>query len=565
MQTLLPTLLDYDPDLLAIIAHRWDVDLEALDKRQAAQVLTDAMLTPQRAAAEWGRLSDAERGALQTLLGAREHKMPAVQFTRLFGDIRELKQLGPGGREREKPHLNPTGIAETLFYRGLIAVAFDQGRAGVQYFVFVPPDLAGVLPAHETGFDLSAEPDSDWPPDAGTEPEQVIPATTTLVDDLTTLLVYLQIARVPAGADALLAALGEALAPYWLGAHSPASIALLVGLALSMGVAADDEGLLKPVPAQARRWLEETRPRQVRALAEAWRNSTLFNELWHTPGLVPEPTGWRNDPLLARQTVLTFLETAPPGWWPVEELVALVHDEEPDFQRPAGDYDSWYIRDAESGEYLRGFESWDRVDGALLRFILTGPLHWLGLADLGDGGALCRLTPYGRALVSGADWPDRPEERPLLALRPDGTALAPRTLSRYERFQLARITEWGPAGDPYQYRLSAAGLQRAAEQGVPLDAMRAFLRRTSGDNVPDAIYRLLDGWEQTGGADVWLERAVVLRSNAPDVLQTILETPELRRFLGAQLGPSAVIVRADQHEALVAALHQHGILVDFDE
>ncbi len=33
MSTLLPTLLDYDPGLLAIIAHRWDVDLEALDKR----------------------------------------------------------------------------------------------------------------------------------------------------------------------------------------------------------------------------------------------------------------------------------------------------------------------------------------------------------------------------------------------------------------------------------------------------------------------------------------------------------------------------------------------------
>jgi len=48
------------------------------------------------------------------------------------------------------------------------------------------------------------------------------------------------------------------------------------------------------------------------------------------------------------------------------------------------------------------------------------------------------------------------------------------------------------------------------------------------------------------------------------VLQTILETPELRRFLGAQLGPNAVIVRADQAEALAAALQQHGILVDFD-
>ncbi|GIV81534.1 MAG: hypothetical protein KatS3mg051_0888 [Anaerolineae bacterium] len=335
MPTLLPTLLDYDLDLLAIIARRWDVDLEALDKREAAQALAEAMLDPDRAAAEWGRLSDAERGVLQTLLGAREHKMPEAQFARLFGSIRELREFGPAGREREKPHLQPANVAEALFYRGLIAVAFDQGRSGVQYFVYVPSDLADVLPAHETGFDLSAEPEPAWPTDDDLTPQQVIPATTTLVDDLTTLLAYLQVQRVPASDEAL-TALGEALAPYWLGAHDPASLALMVGLALSAGLVAEEGGLLKPVPATARRWLEDTRPRQVRALAEAWRSTSLFNELWYTPGLVPEPTGWQNDPLLARQVVLTFLEMVPAGWWPVDELIALVKEEEPDFQRPAG-------------------------------------------------------------------------------------------------------------------------------------------------------------------------------------------------------------------------------------
>ncbi len=564
MPTLLPTLLDYDPDLLAIIARRWDVDLEAFDKREAAQALADAMLDPARAAAEWSRLSDAERGVLQTLLGTREHKMPEAQFARLFGPIRELREFGPAGREREKPHLQPANVAEALFYRGLIAVAFDQGRSGVQYFVYVPSDLADILPAHETGFDLSAEPEPAWSADDDLTPQQVTPATTTLVDDLTTLLAHLQVQRVPASDDAL-AGLGQALAPFWLGAHHPASVALMVGLALSAGLAAEEGGLLKPVPATARRWLEDTRPRQVRALAEAWRSTPLFNELWYTPGLVPEPTGWQNDPLLARQVVFTFLEMVPGGWWPVDELIALVKEEEPDFQRPAGDYDSWYIRDATSGEYLRGFESWDRVDGAVLRFILTGPMHWLGLTDLGDGGALCRLTPYGRALCGSADWPDPPEERPPLTLQPDGTALAPRTLSRYERFQLARITEWETAGDPYRYRFSAVGLRRAAEQDVPVSAIRAFLRRTTNDRVPPSVLQMLDQWEHSRDAEVWLERAVILRTNKPDLLQTLYDTPELRRFMGARLGPNAVIVREGQEKALLSALQEHGIAADFDE
>ncbi len=563
MPTLLPTLLDYDPGLLAIIAHRWDVDLEALDKRQAAETLAAAMLDPERAAAEWARLNDHERGAMQMLLGAVEHKMTVIQFGRLYGEVR---QMGEAKRDREKPHLNPATVAETLYYRGLLAMSFDQGKAGVQQFVVVPSDLEEVLPVHRTGYDLSEEaaPVSMGELrefDSGIEPESVQPATTALVDDMTTLLAHLQVKRVPAEKEALLLQASEALSAHGLSEHQPASVALLLALASEMGLAANEGGIFKPVSTAARQWLEQTRPRQVRALAEAWRDGALFNELWHTPGLQPEDTGWRNDPLLARQILLSELET---GWREIDELIDMVKEEEPDFQRPAGDFESWYIRDAETGDYLRGFDDWDRVDGAMLRFILTGPLHWLGLVDLGDGGTLCRLTVYGRALCGETDWPDPPEDRPHATLQSDGTILAPRTMSRYERFQLARITEWGEAGDPYVYRLTAAGLQRAAEQNIQSDAIQAFLRRTSGEDLPRPIAQMLEQWASTSGADIWLTNAVILRTSTPEALQPILETPELRRFLGATLGPTAVIVRAGQEQELAAAMLQHGILVDFD-
>ncbi len=340
--------------------------------------------------------------------------------------------------------------------------------------------------------------------------------------------------RVPAEKEALLQQASEALSAHGLSEHQPASVALLLALASEMGLAANEGGFFKPVSTAARQWLEQTRPRQVRALAEAWRDGALFNELWHTPGLRLEDTGWRNDPLLARQILLTELET---GWLvTIDELIDMVKEEEPDFQRPAGDFESWYIRDAETGDYLRGFDDWDRVDGAMLRFILTGPLHWLGLVDLGDGGTLCRLTVYGRALCGETDWPDPPEDRPHATLQSDGTILAPRTLSRYERFQLARITEWGEAGDPYVYRLTAAGLQRAAEQNIQSDAIQAFLRRTSGEDLPHPIAQMLEQWASTSGADIWLTNAVILRTSTPEALQPILETPELRRYPGGDPG-----------------------------
>ena len=89
------------------------------------------MLDAERAAHEWSRLNDRERGALQFLLSADEHKLPLAKYARLFGDIR---QMGAEKRAREKPHLNPLGNAEILYYRGLIGVAYDQAAAGAAAF-----------------------------------------------------------------------------------------------------------------------------------------------------------------------------------------------------------------------------------------------------------------------------------------------------------------------------------------------------------------------------------------------------------------------------------------------
>src|SRR5258708_33784847 len=95
----------------------------------------------------------------------------------------------------------------------------------------------------------------------------------------------------------------------------------------------------------------------------------VYNELWFTPGLKPEQAGWQNDPLLARQTVLTFLEMVPAdGWWPVDTVLSAVKENEPDFQRPAGGYDSWYTPAPRTALHLRGCEARDagaRADGRL--------------------------------------------------------------------------------------------------------------------------------------------------------------------------------------------------------
>lgn len=565
MQTLRSTLLNYDIDLLRIIANRWDIDLPSRDVRVAAEQLAEAMLLPDKAAHEWSRLNDRERGALQILLGANGRKMALAHYSRLFGEIR---QMGPDKRTREKPHLSPVGMAEVLFYRGLIALMYDQGKAGAQPFIYVPSDLADVLPSHETGYDLTKD-DSEHTPTLEGEseaPASMRRADTSLVDDITTLLAYMQLESVSLQHGTLRPQDRQALEDYLLGSAHPSRIALMVALMAGLGLVAEQEGAIKPVPNSAKKWLEQPRTRQVKSLIQVWHTSALFNELHFIKGITLEASGWQNDPTLARQIVHSFLQSVPDDqWFAVDEMVALIKEEEPDFQRT--DYDSWYIRDAETDAYLKGFDHWDRIEGAMLHGILTDSMLCLGLIDVGTGetGQMVRLTAYGRAYAGMADYPDVPDPETLLTVEADGTVIAPRTLSRYSRFQLARFTEWGALGDGYEYHLSPNGFQQASRQGIKAEHITTFLKRTTQENVPPNIFKLIEKWSQSGGnASVSVRRMVVLETDTEEELKSILNTPDLRRYLGAQLGNRAVAVRSGQWDGLIAELQKRGLLVEQD-
>lgn len=200
----------------------------------------------------------------------------------------------------------------------------------------------------------------------------------------------------------------------------------------------------------------------------------------------------------------------------------------------------------------------------MLRHILTGPLFWLGLADLGRyaGQTIGHLNAYGRAFFGGEAWPAPPEPGDTLLLAAGGSAAASRKLSRFDRFQLARFTEWIAAGDPYRYRFSLRGLNRAAAQGIEARHIRSYLERVLPGPVPEDIDALLTRWANTANADAAIERLLVLRANSAQALDTMLDDPAIRRYLGARLGPEAVIVREGQAAALQDALAGQGILVE---
>jgi hypothetical protein len=241
---------------------------------------------------------------------------------------------------------------------------------------------------------------------------------------------------------------------------------------------------------------------------------------------------------------------------------------QPDFQRPAGDYDSWFIRLRQTGDFLRGFENWDQVDGELIRFMICGPLHWLGILDLaspetGEPASAFRFSSWGRALLQRNPPQGLAAEDDKIYARSDGRLRLSRYVPRPVRYQVARFCQWdGTKDNFYRYLIVPASLERAHRQDLQVPQLLALLRRHASA-LPPVLIKSLERWE-AHGTEARIERLLVLRVASPDVLQE-LRTSRAARFLGDPLGPTTIIVKSGAAEKVLAALADLGCLATIDE
>ncbi len=160
------------------------------------------------------------------------------------------------------------------------------------------------------------------------------------------------------------------------------------------------------------------------------------------------------------------------------------------------------------------------------------------------------------------------EEIPQIAEPPgqlrvyaDGRLTVDRSISRYERFQAARFTDWVSLEEAYVYRISPKALAQAQSRGVQLRHILAFLSKAASNPVPPSLAEALARWEKHG-LEASAVEMLVLKLNSPELLETLRKSPKASRYLGEALGPAAVEVRRRDWEKLRAAMAEMGILVD---
>jgi hypothetical protein len=547
-----------DLSYLQIVAGLWGIELEAQDARQALGILAPALLNPSLVQEMVESLPAEARLALDDLI-QNQGRLPWPMFTRRYGIVREM---GPARRDRDRPFLKPVSPAEILWYRALLARAFFDTANGPQEFAYIPDDLLVLVPPGG-----GAAPSSLGRAAAPAERAQLIPVSDRLLDHACTLLAAL---RLGLTADEI-AAIGTSWKTF-------PSFNLLTPTALQAMLTAagllDEQGIPRPEPVRV--FLEAGRAEAIAQLFAAWHGSSDFDELRLLPNLRVEGE-LEHDPIRPRKLILDFLSTIPGStageersFRSLEAFLEAVHYSHPDFLRPTGDYDSWFIRDMGSGEFLRGFEHWGEVEGSLIRYSLTGPLHWLGILDLAVPGpqgvvSAFRFSAWSADLLSGNAPAGLPAENEAVLARSEGRLHVPRLAPRAVRYQLARFCAWeGEQKNVYRYRITPASLEQARQQGLTSAHLLSLLRRYT-QPLPPSLVKTLERWEQKG-TEARIQRLVVLRLTSPDLLN-ILRTSRVARFLGDPLGPTAVIVQPGAVEKVLAFLAELGYLgeVEMDD
>ncbi|MEX1020003.1 MAG: hypothetical protein WDZ49_10115 [Litorilinea sp.] len=500
MPTTSQMLRDYPDIMFQVLAELRGAMTDVAETREQLLELLAAQMTDptsvQMVYEDVGYDAPESHKAIELLL-KEGGEIAEAQFSRQFGAIR---QMGPAKLEREMPWVAPQSVAEMLYYNGLIGRAFRGAGQAAHPVIFLPTDVVPWLPHPQNQV---AEGGLPVQPVAPPPTARVIAGDDSFLDDMGTLLGFLYTERLrvtdagphPEDIDLFVRRLQMPFSGDL--PELNVRLGLILHLANRLGwLRRGENETIQLTVNPVSRFLEMTRAEQRRAVWDAWFNSAEWNDLCRIPGLECAETGnWRNDPLQTRARIVHLLAQIQAGaWYSRTQVIEAIRTVEPDFQRPTGDYDSWYIRDVNSQEFLRGFAHWDDVEGALVRFLVAGPLHWLRFADLAEPSAgddmLFSVTQWGSFWL-GQETPQPHEPpHPGISVEEDFTIHVPHGVSLFDRFRVERFAGWQASYPEYVYQINQRSLKRALEQKIPAARILEFLKQRA-PTVPPRVENAL--------------------------------------------------------------------------
>ncbi|MFP3897372.1 MAG: helicase-associated domain-containing protein [Anaerolineales bacterium] len=559
MKDLYRCLDEYTPTMLHAISDPWQIPLAKDEPRQMAVCLAETMQTsPMLKPLVEGLSSEADEALVHLL--RQGGSSPSRRLSARYGNIR---RFGPLRMERERPWLRPDNALEELFYRGLLYRAYGNVDDRYGEILFIPQELLVRL------YTLKGD-ELEVKAQAVPTPEQVEGDGSAIMEDLLAILVHMRREQPPVpprGQDPLTTLEEMNLPPRLLGALTPHRPRFLWHLIWKLDLALEVDGLLQPSLC-AREWLQLSDIQRMQGLYEAWRDDAEWNELCLVPSLrcaeVDQPGALAS----ARHTLLRALnEHAPNTWFSLDAFVDILDRHYPHYLRSDADLEGWDVRDAETNEILHGFESWDRVEGALARYMISTSLRWLGVVEVGHPQesrqpTAVSITPLGRRLLSGQETAQERERgsapSPLATMNDDLTVKITCQNTLYERYQLERFAEWQRQEDRAFYRITEESLYKGLNTDIKVEQIIRFLQRITEDGVPSRVMQRIRDWGARFGR-ASIREVVLFQTVDEETMDRLQAHPEIGKLLGQMISPTACLLGKERVPELVQQLKALGI------
>jgi hypothetical protein len=195
---------------------------------------------------------------------------------------------------------------------------------------------------------------------------------------------------------------------------------------------------------------------------------------------------------------------------------------------------------------------WEGLEAPLLRYVVLGPLYWLGtLAASADGRAFARRAQPMVTSPEPCRWRDSAELIASARARLGTLLQAEPYLVLHERSRLSR------------YHLVQAHVAGALGSGGSIAECRQLLVRLTQAELPEDVAERLASWEQRFGA-LTIRPAVLIEARAAAELDAAVADGRVRPFVRARVGPTAAEVPAADALELAAKLREAGHLPRVD-
>ncbi len=209
-------------------------------------------------------------------------------------------------------------------------------------------------------------------------------------------------------------------------------------------------------------------------------------------------------------------------------------------------------------------EGWNQVEAAIIQHMVTGPLHWLGLTDVGfDQNSATprayRLTPMGAWLLGVGAPVTISEEGGRVVVQPNFQIVAMEPIAENVLMSLDEFSDFEGGDHAMTYRLTRESVYRGQRAGWSAARIIQYLEEAAHAPLSQNIRRSLEEWQALHERITFRRAVPLLQAENGATLDELWANAALAPQLGHRVGEQ-IALPAEKADSLADSLRHAGWL-----